>query len=109
MPEELPRSSPIEHLRGLRETLLGLDKTTSPGTGGLRPEFLVTMAELMDANQMAQLEDFGLRYVRGDLPHWFYAVWLSGHWGPSQFQLRRWGRILWMGAQGADWGRPGRS
>ena len=77
MPEELPKSSPIEHLRGLRETLLGLDKTTSPGTGGLRPKFLVTMAELMDANQMAQLEDFGLRYVRGDLPHWFYAVWLS--------------------------------
>ena len=29
MPEELPRSSHIEHLRGLRETLLGLDKTTS--------------------------------------------------------------------------------
>ena len=77
MPEDLRKSTPVEHLRGLRENLRSLDKTTAPGTGGLRPAYLITLAELMEADQMSKLEDFGLRYARGDLPHWFYAVWLS--------------------------------
>ena len=77
MPLNLGRSAPVEHLRGLRENLLSLDKTTAPGTGGLRPDYLTTLAQLMEADQMAKLEEFGLRYASGDLPHWFYAVWLS--------------------------------
>ena len=74
---EVTRASPIDHLMGLRDSLLTLDKAISPGTGGLRPEYLVTIAEIMDGQQMSMLEDFGLRYLRGELPHWFTAVWLT--------------------------------
>ena len=77
MPANLSKSAPVEHLRGLRENLLSLDRTISPGTGGLRPDYLTTLAQLMEAEQMAMLEGFGLRYANGDLPHWFYRVWLS--------------------------------
>ena len=31
----------------------------------------------MDGQQMSMLENFGLRYLRGELPHWFTAVWLT--------------------------------
>ena len=74
---EVTKDSPVENLKGLRDSLLSLRKGVSPGTGGLRPEFLKTLAEIMDPTQMSLLEDFGMRYLRGDLPAWFYKVWLS--------------------------------
>ena len=43
----------------------------------LRPEYLTTLAEVLDANGMTLLEDFGLRYLQGDMPAWFYSVFLS--------------------------------
>ena len=30
---------------------------------------------MFDPGQMSLLEDFGMRYLRGDLPPWWYAVW----------------------------------
>ena len=74
---EVTKDSPVESLKGLRDSLLALRKGVSPGTGGLRPEFLKALAEVMDPTQMSLLEDFGMRYLRGDLPAWFYKVWLS--------------------------------
>ena len=77
LPSHVTKASPVEHLRGLRESLLALKKGVSPGCGGLRPEFLTTLAMMMDPAQMMLLEDFGMRYLQGNLPAWFYAVWLS--------------------------------
>ena len=77
LPATVTKDSPVENLKGLRESLLSLRKGVSPGTGGLRPEFLITLAEVMDPTQMSLLEDFGMRYLSGDLPAWFYKVWLS--------------------------------
>ena len=31
----------------------------------------------MDDDKMSALESFGLRYLRGDLPPWFYTVFLA--------------------------------
>ena len=52
----------VEHPRGLGDNQLSLDKTTSTGTGGLRPDYLTTLAHLMDAEQMAN-KNFELKQV----------------------------------------------
>ena len=49
----------------------------SSGTGGLRPEYLTCLAEIWSDEDMAKLEEFGMRYLNGQLPTWFYRVWLT--------------------------------
>ena len=68
IPTNIPKQCPVDKLRGLRDTLLALKRGKSPGAGGLRPEFLKALAEVFEPGQMALLEDFGLRYLRGYLP-----------------------------------------
>ena len=46
----------------------------SPGSGGLRAEFLKVLAEKFEDSKMKLLEDFGKRYVNGALPPWYYKV-----------------------------------
>ena len=35
------------------------------------------MAEVMSEEQMELLESFGMKYLCGELPTWFYVVWLT--------------------------------
>ena len=74
LPAILPKDSPVDNLNDLKEALLSLGRGVSPGCGGLRPEFLTTLAEVMEPAQMTLLEDFGMRYLRGP---WFNTVWLT--------------------------------
>ena len=74
LPDTVMKGSPVPNLKGLRDALLRLDKGVSPGTGGLRPEFLITLAEVMDGDKMSLLEEFCMRYLQGELSSWFYAV-----------------------------------
>ena len=69
--------SPIDNMRGLRENLLKLRKGASPGTGGLRPEFLVSCGKEFSEAQMLDLENFAMRHGNGELPGWWYSVWPS--------------------------------
>ena len=50
---------------------------TSPGTGGMRGEFLTCLAEVWQDGDMSRLEDFSMLYLTGALPAWFYKVWGS--------------------------------
>ena len=77
LPYNVTKGKCIDNLKGLREALLALDKGVAPGIGGLRPEFLLVLGEKMEEQQMHLLEQFGLKYLHGDLPEWFYVVWLS--------------------------------
>ena len=77
LPETVAWGKPVDNLKGLRESLLQLERGKSPGTGGLRSEFLIVLAEFMTDQQMESFENFGLRYLCGELPAWFYQVWLS--------------------------------
>ena len=43
----------------------------------MRVEYLIMLAESLEGEKMALLEQFGLRYLKGELPKWFYAVFLS--------------------------------
>ena len=77
MLDSVVKGRPVENLQGLRDALLNLKRGNSPGSGGLRPEYLTTLEEVLDANEMTLLEDFGLCYLQGDMPAWFYSVFLS--------------------------------
>ena len=67
----------MDNLRGLWDSLLSLKTGGSPGSGGLRAEYLITLAQTLDGDRMGCLEGFGLRYLRGELPPWFYSVFLA--------------------------------
>ena len=43
----------------------------------MRPEFLITLAQELEDEQMSRLEDLGTRYLNHTLPPWFDKVWLS--------------------------------
>ena len=77
LPENVSWGRPVESLNCLRESLLQLERGKSPGAGGLRSEFLIVLGEMMTNNQMELFEHFGMKYLCGDLPDWFYQVWLS--------------------------------
>ena len=64
----------INSIAGLHDRLQSLPRGVSPGTGGLRAEFLSCIAENLNEHQYDLLEDFGLRYVCGHLPPWYYKV-----------------------------------
>ena len=79
LPASVPTHSPIDSFVGLRESLLSLDanRGSSPGSGGMRPEYLVALGDRLDDREMENLEEFGLKYVSGKLPAWLYRLWLT--------------------------------
>ena len=77
LPVSVPKGQPVENLRGLRDRLKGLLPGLSPGCGGMRPEYLRVIGQEMEEEDMLLLEEFGLCYLRGDHPYWFYVIWLT--------------------------------
>ena len=82
LPDSVPKHSPADHLRGLRDSLKALSPGSAPGCGGMRPEHLQVVRHKLQDEDMRlrlrlRLEEFGLSYVRGELPHWFYSLWLT--------------------------------
>ena len=56
LPETVRKDSPVPNMVGLRDSWLKLEKGVSPGSGGLRPQFLITVAEVMDEVKMNLLQ-----------------------------------------------------
>ena len=52
----------------------GLKAGVAPGCGGLRPEYAVLLGQLLSAGGMEITEKFGMDYLPGQLPDWFYRV-----------------------------------
>jgi hypothetical protein len=77
LPPSVTRGQCIDSLHCLKDVLLGLEGGISAGTGGLRPEYLTCLAETWGKEDMAKLEEFGMRYLTGQLPTWWYRVWLT--------------------------------
>lgn len=77
--ETVVLKSPVSNLKGLRNSLKNLKrkKGSSPGAGGCRPEYLVTLGEVMQADRMEMFEDVCLLYLNSKLPPWFYQVFLT--------------------------------
>ena len=49
LPESVSKGQCVDNLRGLKDLLLGLEAGVSPGTGGMRPEYLTCLAEVLGA------------------------------------------------------------
>jgi hypothetical protein len=77
LPQTVTRGQCVDNLAGLREVLLSFKGGVSPGTGGMRNEYLTCLAETWEPAEMGLLEHFGMRYLTGMLPPWWYRVWLS--------------------------------
>ena len=77
LPAFVSKTTPIERFKDLRRSLLSLEPGKAPGCGGLRPEYLMVLGEAMDGEEISLLEQFGLKYLSGELPEWFYKLWLS--------------------------------
>ena len=77
LPDTVLQLSPIDSFLGLKESLLSLEPGKSPGSGGMRPEYLIALGERLEGPELALLEKFGLAYTAGKLPAWFYRLWLS--------------------------------
>ena len=75
LPTTVTKRQCVDNLHGLKEILLGLEGGVSPGTGGMRPEYLICLAEAWGSEPMRRLEELGMRYLTGDLPMWWYKVW----------------------------------
>ena len=75
LPETVIKGQPVDNLGGLMDTLAHLPTGVSPGSGGLRSEYLSCLAEVWEEATMSLLEEFGLLYLSGSLPHWWYRVW----------------------------------
>ena len=76
LPASVSKCQPIDSFRDLRQSLLSLQAGVSPGSGGLRNEYLVALGERMEDGDIKLLEELGLEYLAGELPLWFYRVWL---------------------------------
>ena len=77
MPARVVKGQAVSNLRALRESFKALMKRKSPGAGGLRPEYLQVVGEKSEADRMHLLQNWGIRFLQGDMPCWFYVVWLS--------------------------------
>ena len=79
MPEFVTKGEPVESMRGLRDVFLNLKGGTAPGTGGMRPEYLVSLAETWEEGHSSWelAEDFSMNHVKGDLPPWWYKVMMT--------------------------------
>ena len=55
LPAKVPKGQPVEHLRGLRDSLKALTPGSSPGCGGMRPEYLRVVGDEMEEDDMRPL------------------------------------------------------
>ena len=74
LPAVVTKGSCVTNLKGLRERLLNLKRGISLGTGGLRAEFLITLAQTLEEDKMLLLEDLGQKYLSGALPPRYYKI-----------------------------------
>ena len=77
LPARVTRGQCVDNLSGLRESLLKLEPGILPGMGGMKADYLTVLAQRMEDDEMELLEEFGMRYLNGELPTWFYPVWLT--------------------------------
>ena len=77
MPDRVTKGQCVDNLSGLRESLLRLEPGVAAGTGGMKAEYLIVLAKQMEEEDMELLQSFGMKYLSGELPNWFYPVWLT--------------------------------
>ena len=74
IPESVAKGEAVVSMKNMRNIFLSLKGGVAAGSGGLRPEYLVTVAEHFEEDDPFWdfLEYFCLSYVNAKLPPWFY-------------------------------------
>ena len=55
LPPTVTQGQVVDNLTGLRESMLGLETGVAPGTGGMRPEYLTSLAQQWGEADMDRL------------------------------------------------------
>ena len=73
LPTSVTRGQSVDQIRELREALLDLERGSASGPGGMKPDFLIALGEVLEEEDMARLEQHSLRCLNGDYPAWFHT------------------------------------
>ena len=73
----VPSGQPVDSLMGLREEMSGLQRGAGSGPGGCKNEYLITLSEVWEVQEMDRFECFCMAYLKGDLPPWMYHLLLT--------------------------------
>ena len=65
MPETVAKGQAVDTMKTLRDSWLSLKAGVAPGTGQLRPEFLVTLAEVWEEGSSSwdMVDNFAMRHA----------------------------------------------
>ena len=79
MPATVCKGVAVDTMKTLRDSWLALKTGVAPGTGQLRPEFLVTLAEVWEEGSTPwdMVDSFAMRHITGNLPPWYYRVCMT--------------------------------
>ena len=79
MPENVSKGQAVDTIRTLRDSWLAFKPGVAPGTGQLRPEFLVTLAEVWEegCSSWDMINSFATRHISGSFPPWYYRVCMT--------------------------------
>ena len=80
MPLLVTKGHAVDSMMSLKEAFLKLKGGVAPGTGQLRPEFLVTLAEVWEEGEgdaWVTVENFAMRHVHGNLPPWYFKACMT--------------------------------
>ena len=79
MPPSVTKGQCVDTMKTLRDSFLSLKGGVAPDTGQLRPEFLVTLAEVWEegCSSWDMVDSFAMRHIRGAFPAWYYKVCMT--------------------------------
>ena len=79
MPASVTKGQAVYSMKQLRNAFLRLRGGVAPGTGQLRPGFLITLAEVWEEDDEIwnRVNDFAMRHVQGAFPPWYYKVCMT--------------------------------
>ena len=72
---DINKQTPVDNYKGMVNRLTKLRKGASPGSGGMRPEFIISWSKEFNEVQTANLEHFAFKHTSGSFPAWWYTVW----------------------------------
>lgn len=79
MPVQVTKGLAVFSMMPLREAFLTLKGGVAPGTGQLRPEFLVTLAEVWEegTDVWEMVNNFAMRHIQGNFPPWYFKACMT--------------------------------
>ena len=79
LPAKWTKGLAVDSMMPLREAFLNIKGGVAPGTGQLRPEFLVMLAEVWEegTNVWEMVNNFAMRHIQGNFPPWYFKAFMT--------------------------------